>query len=163
MNRLRNIFIAQAGLAIFQTIYYYPVMPNTMASHFDGSGVPNGWAGKSGFFALYLSILFLLGTIFLYLPKWSVKRSNFGLKLPNREFWLAPERIEQTRQFFQRQMLIIGNAHMLLSLTSIQLVVMANFNTQPVLDTRLFWALIIYFIFLATWLIYFFLHFRKTG
>ncbi len=163
MNWGRNIFIVQLGLAVFQTIHYYPLMPATIASHFDSSGIPNGWAGKFSFFALYLSILFFLGIVFLYLPKRSVKRSQFGMNLPNRDYWLAPDHIEQTRQFLMRQMLIMGNVHVLLALTVIQLVIMANFIPDPVLDTRIFWVLIIYFIFLPAWLINFFLHFRKPG
>lgn len=162
MNWLRICFIAQLALVMSQTIYYYPLMPSTMASHFDGAGVPNGWSGRDGFFGLYWLIIIMLAVIFLYVPKWSERRSNFGMKLPNRDYWLAPERIEQTRQFFRRQMLIMGNAHMLLALTSVQLVVMANFNPDPILDTRIFWALILYFIILTIWLIYFFLHFRRS-
>ncbi len=161
MRWLKYIFIALLLLATLQITWYYPQMPQVMASHFDGAGVPNAWAGKNGFFALYGAILIMLAFIFLYLPQWTEKRSNFGMKLPHREYWLAAERIEQTRLFFRRQMLIMGIVHLLLAIITIQMAITANFNESPVLDSRIFSILIAYFIFLAFWLIYFFLHFRK--
>ena len=160
---LRNIFIGLLVLAILQIAYYYPQMPHVMASHFDGAGVPNDWAGKNGFFALYAAILIMLAVVFLYLPQWSEKRANFGMKLPHRDYWLAPERIAQTQLFFRRQMLIMGIVHLLLAIVTIQMAIEANFNKSPVLDRRIFTILMAYFVFLAIWLIYFFLHFRKPG
>jgi len=161
MPWLRNIFIGLLVVAILQIIFYYPQMPEVMASHFDGAGVPNAWSGRDGFFALYAAILVMLAVVFLYLPKWSEKRANFGMKIPHREYWLAPERIQQTRQFFRRQMLIMGIVHLLLAIVTIQMAIVANFNESPVLDSRIFSILIAYFVFLTIWLIYFFLHFRK--
>ena len=161
MNGIRNIFIALLALAFFQIAYYYPQMPEVMASHFDGVGTPNDWAGKIGFFGLYATILVMLAFIFLYVPKWSGKRSRFGMKLPNRDYWLAPERIEQTQNFIKRQMLIMGIAHLLLTLLVIQMAINANFSETPVLDRRVSWVLIAYFLVLTLWLIDFFFHFRK--
>ena len=160
---LRNIFIGLLVLAIIQIVFYYPQMPEVMASHFDGVGTPNAWSGKNGFFAIYGAILIMLAVVFLYVPKWSEKRSNFGMKLPHREYWLAPEHIVQTQQFFRRQMLIMGIVHLLLAIVTIQMAIAANFNESPILDRRIFSLLVAYFIFLAIWLIYFFLHFRKPG
>jgi len=161
MNLLRNIFIALIALAIVQILIYYPQMPDVVASHFDGSGTPNGWAGKAGFFWLYGIILVLLVIIFLYVPIWSEKRKNFGMNLPNRDYWLAPGQRAQTLSFFKRQMMIMGIVHLALSLFIVQLVIDANFDTSPVLDGSIFLVLFIYFFFLAAWLIHFFLRFRK--
>jgi len=163
MSWTRNIFIALLALAFFQIAYYYPQMPEVMASHFNGAGIPNGWASKAVFFALYAAIVFLLAFVFLYVPKWSEKQSRFGLKLPNKDYWLAPARIEQTQSFIKRQMVIIGVAHLLLTLLVIQMAINANFSESPVLDRRVSWILISYFLVLALWLIHFFFHFRKTG
>ena len=163
MRWLQSLFVALLLLAFFQIVYYYPQMPEVMASHFDGAGVPNAWANKDGFFLLYAAILLMLVFVFLHLPKWSEKRANFGMKLPNRNYWLAPERIEQTQQFFRRQMLVLGIAHLLLAAVTIQMAIVANFDENPVLDRRIFSALVAYFIFLVIWLIHFFLHFRKPG
>lgn len=159
---LRRAFYALVALAAIQVIYYYPQMPEVMASHFDGRGVPNDWAGRSGFFALYLGILLLLVIVFEFTPRWSEKRSRFGMKLPNADYWLSPERIDETRAFFRRQMYLMGSAHLGLTIYVVQLAIMANFEAQPRLHWSVGWALLLYFVVLCTWLIYFFLHFRKT-
>lgn len=158
---LRRTFLTLVALAVVQIIYYYPQMPEVVASHFDGLGAPNDWSSKNGFFALYAAILLMLVGIFIFVPGWSEKRAKFGMKLPHRDYWLAPERLEQTRAFFRRQMMIMGVVHLCLAMYAIQLAILANFDQQPRLHPSIGWALVFYFVFLIAWLIHFYLHFRK--
>lgn len=157
----KRIFFGLVALAILQTIYYYPQMPDVVASHWDGLGQANAWSGRTGFFALYLGIVLMLVGVFIYMPGWSVGRSRMGMRIPHPEYWLAPERIEQTRQFFRRQMAIMGVVHLLLAIYVMQLAIEANLETEARLDSGVFWALGLYFSILTAWLIYFFLHFRR--
>ena len=162
MNLLRRIFYGLVVLAAVQVVYYYPQMPGVVASHFDGLGAPNGWSGRNAFFGLYLGIVAMLVGIFVYLPRWSEKRTSFGMKIPNREYWLAPERLEQTRAFFRRQMMLMGVVHLLLAILTIQLVIVANFEPEPRLHWSIGWALGLYFLFIAGWLFHFWNYFRNT-
>jgi uncharacterized membrane protein len=157
----RRSFFTLVALAIVQVIYYYPQMPDIVASHFDGLGAPNDWSGKKGFFGLYLAILLMLIAVFEWVPRWSQSRIGFGRKIPNQEYWLAPERLEQTKAFFRRQMYLMGIAHLLLTIYAIQLAILANFDPEPRLHASIGWALLMYFVFLAAWLIHFFMHFRR--
>ncbi len=161
MNWFRRIFFALVALAVIQVIYYYPQMPKVVASHFDGLGAPNDWANKQGFFGLYLAIILMLVAVFEWVPRWSENRGRSGMKIPNRDYWLAPERVEQTKAFFRRQMFIMGIVHLLLAMYAIQLALLANLDQQPMLHPSIGWALVLYFIFLGVWLIHFHLHFRK--
>ncbi len=161
MNGLKLVFFALIALAIIQIVFYFPQMPDVVASHFDGLGAPNDWSGRYGFFGLYLAMLALLVVIFVYVPRWSEKRTQFGMKIPNHEYWLAPERLEQTREFFRRQMLVIGIVHLSLAIFTVQLVIQANFDQAPRLHQSIAWALGIYFVFLFGWLIHFFRYFRN--
>ena len=162
MTWLTRIFFALVMLAIIQVAYYYPQMPVIVASHFDGLGAPDAWSSKTGFFALYLAMVLMVVGVFVWIPVWSEKRANFGLKLPHAEHWLAPERITETRQFFRRQMMLMGIAHLLLAIYVMQLAVVANFNEQPRLHESIYWALGLYFLVVIAWLAHFFLHFRKS-
>ncbi len=157
----RRIFFALVAIAILQTVYYYPRVPQVVASHFDGTGVPNAWSGRDGFFALYLGMVALLVGVFVLLPRWSEKRIKFGMKIPNPDYWLAPAKVEETKRFFRRQMLLIGIVHLLLAITTVQLAIEANLAETPLLDHRIYWALGLYFVFLVAWLIHFFVHFRR--
>ena len=161
MTWIKRIFFALVGLAIIQIAYYYPQMPDVIASHFDGLGAANDWSSRNGFFGLYAAMLLMLVGIFIYAPRWSEKRARFGMKIPNRDYWLAAERIEQTRAFFRCQMIIMGVVHLSLVIFTMQLAIQANFEQSPRLHSSIGWALGLYFTILLIWLIHFYRHFRK--
>ena len=47
MNALRRLFYGLIALAAVQVIYYYPQIPQVVASHFDGRGARNGWSSRN--------------------------------------------------------------------------------------------------------------------
>jgi uncharacterized membrane protein len=161
MNWLKRLFFALVGLAFLQIAFYYPQMPEVVASHFDGLGEANDWSSRNGFFGLYAAMVLLLVGVFIYVPRRSEKRSSFGMKLPNRDYWLAPERIQQTREFFHHQMVVMGVVHLILVIFTVQLAILANFDQSPRLHPSIGWALGLYFAIIIAWLIYFYHHFRK--
>ena len=162
MNALRRLFYGLIVLVAVQVMYYYPQMPEVVASHFDGRGAPNGWSSRNLFFAIYLSMIALLAGIFIFVPRWSERRIGFSLKIPNRDYWLAPERLEQTRAFFQRQMIVMGVVHLLLAIFTVQLAIMANLGQETQLHSGIGWALGLYFLFIIAWLVHFWRYFSKT-
>lgn len=80
-----------------------PHLPARVATHFALSGEPNGWMTRAGLvrFALIAGAAvpaFVLGVFAL------VRRcEGWGLNIPNKEFWLAPQRRQETFDFIQRQ------------------------------------------------------------
>jgi uncharacterized membrane protein len=161
MGWLRGIFLALAALVVLQAIVYYPKLPDVVASHFDGLGAPNGWSSKEAFFGLYGVIVLTLYGVFGWMPQWIETRPGKSMKIPNREYWLAPERKAETWAFFRRQMMFMGNLNLLLAIIAIQLAILANFAQPPRLHPAIGWALASYFIVFAIWLFHFFWHFKK--
>ena len=49
MKAQRGVSLALLVLAALQIAYFYPQLPDTVASRFDGAGRPNGWAPKGAF------------------------------------------------------------------------------------------------------------------
>ena len=82
------------------------------------------------------------------------------LNLPNNEYWLAPERKDQTVEFIRLHLMYFGIVNVLLAIYVVQLVILANFNAQLRLSNTIVWALMIYFAYVATWLIWYFIRFR---
>jgi len=158
---LRFVFYPLAVVALLQSVYYYPQLPDIIASHFDGHGNANGWSGKPAFFGLYLAIVVLLIGVFDWMPKRIQSRPDGQMKIPNREYWLAPERRAATWAFFRRQLLLMGVVHLCLAIFAIQLAILANFETPPRLHSSIGWGLGAYFVFFAAWLIHFFVRFKK--
>jgi len=79
-----------------QIALHYPELPERVASHFDIAGNPNDYMSKSGLVIFYVCIAtFVLG-LFGAMP-WILRRlPNSLINIPNRDYWLAPERREQT-------------------------------------------------------------------
>jgi uncharacterized membrane protein len=75
-------------------------LPERVASHFGAAGEPNGWMSRSA----YLQFIGIFGAgvplfiivVFRLLP---VSLIN----VPNRDFWFAPERSAQSRDYLFRQ------------------------------------------------------------
>lgn len=147
--------------ALAQTLFYLPQLPDIMATHFDGAGRPNGWASKTAFFALYLAFVAMLLLIFLGGGRLFMLRRD--MRIPNREYWLAPERKEETIAFFRRRMLWMGVASIALAVIVTQLVIEANFLDPPRMSANIYWVLLGYFLYVALWLASLFLRFRRRG
>lgn len=129
MNLSRNLIWLPALLALGQTIWYYPQLAETMVSHFDGAGRPNDWSGRRSFFGLYLVIVTLIAFVFLFAG--SLIRSRRDMRLPHREYWLAPERSQETIAFLRRNLHLAGVVSLALAITVMQLAILANLKSPP--------------------------------
>jgi len=162
MRASRATLLLLAAAGVVQLLHYYPLLPDRMASHFDGTGRPDGFQSRDAFFALSASMLILtlvvfggLGALFRRIPsKW--------FNLPNRDYWLAPERREETLEAICGQMEWFGAVSLALYLVVIQMVVETNRSPEPSLDSAsMFLVLGIYLLFTVSWLARFVLRFRK--
>jgi serine/threonine-protein kinase len=78
-------------------------LPAVVATHFDAQGRANGWMSRDRhlYFTLALGILtplFIVG-IFAFIRR----RAGWGLNIPNKAYWLAPERQTATFDYLSRQ------------------------------------------------------------
>ena len=65
----RYLFFGLVAIALLQSAFYYPQLPQEMASHFDGAGVANDWSSRNVFFGIYLAMIVMLVVVFLWLPR----------------------------------------------------------------------------------------------
>jgi len=158
------IILTLIAALVFQVLYSYPRLPERVASHFNGAGQPDGWTSRGMFFLTYLGILSLVILIFLVLPL-ALRRLPAGMiNLPNRDYWLAPERRAETFAFIGRQLLWFGTATLAFLGLTFQLTIQANLSPRRHLPTTfLLVALGIYGAFIALWLIRFLLRFKKPA
>jgi uncharacterized membrane protein len=152
---LRRLILAgMLALAVAQAAYYVPKMPNPMASHFNGSGVPNGWSSPQHFFGIIMALEVILAGSFLFLTPWSFSRlTDDKINLPNKGYWLAPERRPQTIAKFNQAMLEFGILSQALLIYVVQLSVQANLATEAVLSPNVLVALLIYLGVTVLWLL----------
>ncbi len=71
-------------------------LPPMVASHFDAAGQPNAFMTRSGYtrFVLCAAVGFPVVIVGILTAVYANAKQ---MKLPNRDYWLAPERIARTR------------------------------------------------------------------
>jgi uncharacterized membrane protein len=121
--------------AAFQCIRDFPLLPQRIASHFAANGVANGWMTKSQFLIVYA--VFLLPAFFVeFRLHLSIARTpEKRLNLPNKQYWLAPERRAETFAYIELFCAWFGCALLLLEVCAMGLAMQANFLSPPHMPT----------------------------
>lgn len=136
-----SVMIALGMLMLVRCVVVWPQLPATVASHFDGEGVPNGFQSRAMFMAIMIGVQGLLGFAFGVLPRLLRHVPPRMVNLPYRDYWLVPERIEQALDRYITWSMWFGCATFGLMLGIFELAVRANLTHEP-MSPLLTWLLI---------------------
>lgn len=161
MRLSRILIILLLGVLFAQTVVYYSVLPEIMASHFDGSGNPDGWMTKRFFFGFEATLLLFLLFIFTALPALLRRTPNRWINLPNKDYWLSADRRSETLAAVGRYHDWVSIALILLFITVNQLVFQANLNQTPLSTGSVLLVLLLFFAFISGWIFLFVKRFNK--
>jgi uncharacterized membrane protein len=78
--------------------YHYDRLPPQMASHFDARGRPDDWSTKQQFVGMAIATLAVVTVALTPLTLLAYFAPKSLINLPNKEYWLAPERETETRR-----------------------------------------------------------------
>jgi len=98
----RVVLLVLIGLALTQINHYWSLLPNTVATHFDLAGHPNGYSSKRNAVILELSTVLGIPVLFsgiAFLLRWLPASL---VNIPNRAIWLAPEHRKETNAYLTR-------------------------------------------------------------
>lgn len=84
------------GFFAAQTAWYYPNLPEKIATHFNAFGEADGWMLKQNFLILEAIVLLFILAEFTLLPLLIQKMPDSLINMPNKQFWLAQERRGET-------------------------------------------------------------------
>jgi uncharacterized membrane protein len=129
------LFFAIVLAAIAQCVHDFPLLPDRLASHFAASGTPNGWMTKQQFFMTYAVMLLPALFVEFWVSHRIAKKPDAKLRLPNREYWLAPEHRSETFAYIDGFFAWYGCALLLVVVFAMGLALRANFDTPPQLPT----------------------------
>jgi uncharacterized membrane protein len=110
MNTRYLILLLLCGLIAAQCVYYYPLLPARVASHYGVGGQPNGWTTRDGFLGFYFIILSVMAFAMFVLPHLLRYFRVAGINIPNREYWLRSDNREQAYEMLIHEMAWLGNA-----------------------------------------------------
>ena len=147
---------------VVQAMYYYPLMPEPMASHFGTGGKANDWMPKAGFFVLMAGVQVLFLLIFLGIPKLVGVLPNSVINMPHKDYWLAPERRQKSLDLMGDWLGWFGVAMLAFFLLVGQLTYTANLREDQRLDETKMWTMLVLFLaFTVVWLVLFYRAFKK--
>lgn len=92
----RMMLVITVIICVVQMIVWYPHLPDPIPSHFDAQGQVDGEMGKTPYFLLIggVELLFLIGIPLLAMGLKFIPDEL--INIPNKEYWLAPERRDAT-------------------------------------------------------------------
>lgn len=135
-----------------QFVFWYDKLPAVVPSHFDGTGQANGWMSKFGFYLLMgsLQALLLVGTPML--GRLIKNLPDSMLNIPNKDYWLAPERREGTLDLNSCFLGTVGWLTSWLFIAIFHISALVATEQQASVNPQLYWAIGIYVVtlFLAT-------------
>jgi uncharacterized membrane protein len=129
------LFFAIVLAAIAQCVHDFPMLPDRLASHFDASGMPNDWMTKTHFLWIYVIVLLPALAIEFLVSRTIANQPDARINLPNKEFWLAPERRAETFAYFDSFFAWYGCAFLFVEVFAMGLAMRANFDSPPQLPT----------------------------
>ncbi|MCL4182376.1 MAG: hypothetical protein KJ011_02910 [Burkholderiaceae bacterium] len=128
-------------------------LPPVVASHFSASGAADGFMHRGAYVVLVLALVVGAPLLVAFVPLLVAGQGGRNLSIPDRQYWLAPERREDTlafiaahgKRFSAALALFLGYVHWL--------VVRANELQPPSLSTAgIVSGLVVFFLALSVWL-----------
>jgi uncharacterized membrane protein len=137
MNRHLFVGLVYGGLVLLGMLdlaWHYPRLPERLATHFGPYGEANGWSNKGTFVRLHAVLLVGVPMLMLGLAWWVRILPGSLINVPNRDYWLAPERAEETRSQVSDFVLGFGCCTVGFLLVLMHWILQANLKPEPRLD-----------------------------
>ncbi|MEO8925173.1 MAG: hypothetical protein ABI330_20500 [Caldimonas sp.] len=144
MHAVFLVFLAAGAVFVW---WSSGALPEVVASHFVSGGVANGFMPRGEFVGFMLAVVLLVPAL-LYSLGWLASRLPVQfVNLPNRQYWLAPERRAATLVRLERFGVWAAYATLGLLCVLHWLVVQANAQRPPHLEQSPFVGLMaVYFL-----------------
>lgn len=162
MSRTTMMMIALLILGGIQSFYHYTQMPETVATHFNAQGEADDFMSRTANLYFNLGLLLLFAILFSGIS-WLVGALPASwINMPNKDYWLAPERRDVTQHYLRREMIRLGNATILLLLAINYLAYKANQASPPQLSHAVWVIMILYIAYMIIWTVGFYRKFNAV-
>jgi hypothetical protein len=133
--RLFALYVACGAVFVWLTSMRLPPL---VASHFGASGTANGFMTRIFYTVFMVAFVTGLPAFVVLLTWYAVGNARARLNLPNRDYWLAPERRAETIAFLRAGILWFGVLLITFMCYAHALVVLANEEQPPKLANSWF-------------------------
>ena len=137
--------------AVVFVVYTSQYFPDQVASHFGADGQADGWMSRNGYIFFMATLMvgmsalltFVVGTLPRKYPQWT--------NVPNREYWLAEERRDESLLFLAAHGKRLGYVIVMMMLGMHYVILLANHTRPPALPGAKFSAILIGFAIALVW------------
>ena len=138
-------------------------LPDLVASHFGAAGAANGFMTRTFYMLFMVAFVIGLPALMVFVTWHAVGNARARLSLPNRNYWLAPERRAETIALLRVGILCFGALLVTFLCYAHGLVVLAN-EAQPVhlAQSWFIGGLVVYFVVLFVGVRSFLGRFRRS-
>jgi uncharacterized membrane protein len=118
-----------------------------MASHFDAHGNVNGWQTKQAFFLSIVTVSVLATVVGFAVPLLISVLPKELINLPNKKYWLSPEREKETLAYLQGFFAWFGCALFLVLILVFQYAIDNNLHPHNPPPPERMWVVLAGFVF----------------
>lgn len=154
------LLVLMFAAAAAHLAYYYPRLPDVVASHFGPGGQPDDWSSKRTYTTVILAITGFLAITFAGMGVFLRRLPDSLINFPNRDHWLAPSRRDESLAAFVRMLHGFGAATIALLIAMNQLVFDANLRPPARLGAASWLLIAAYLAFTVLWTIVLYRRFR---
>ena len=156
MRRRIALFTLVVLLAAFGFVLFGvdSSLPERVATHFGANGLPNGWTSRESFASSMAAVVLVPVAVLQGIGLLLGRIPSSLINLPNRDYWLAPERRASTIGHMQTAMLEFGNAMFAFLLFVVWSIIRANTAENPHLGSSFQLGLLAFLAFVAAWIFF---------
>ena len=159
----RIVYGSLLAIGVLDWLRRYPLLPARMASHFGPHGEVTNWQSKEQFF---MTMVVVVGVSFVggfVVPLLIGKMPANMINLPNKGYWLAGERREETMRYLSMKMGWVGCGVLFLLLFVTSEAINANMPSHGQFNIgATFAALFGFVLFMGLWTILLMRHFNRV-
>lgn len=130
------VLLFLAGIA--QWYHFYPLLPESVADHFNTNGFPDSWSSKSFFLFMDITLSLCLLFIFIGGSRLPFRLPKNVLNIPNPDHWLKDDLQVETVVKISNYVLWIGVLSMLFVRTRFHHIYQINSEGPPFIS-NFFW------------------------
>jgi len=132
--------LSSGAAGVLLVSYHWQRLPEKVASHFNSAGAVDGWMSRDANFLLSAGLLIGLTAMFFFLGIMMQRLPQKWINLPNKDYWFAADREQETRLHLAGWSWTFGALLNLFLLFVFHQVFLANMSDPVAMDNTVMFA-----------------------